>query len=149
MKIAYTTLNLDKPDPVANVSKEWVPMVNVRVGIHHQKTPRFPAVVDSGSGVCMFRTDVADFLNIDFHKNNVGIGEIGGIIQGPKQAIYYCPVQLYVAENWVISVTAGFLKKLPVAGILGRTGFFDAFDISFDHKAKPHEFTIERVSRPN
>lgn len=124
-------------------------MLSVRLGISHQQTPRFLAVVDSGSGVCMFKTDIADYLKIDFIKKNVGIGEVGGIIQGPKQAIYYCPVRLYVADNWIINITAGFLKKLPVAGILGRTGFFDHFSVSFDHRVSPPQFEIDRATKPN
>ena len=122
-------------------------MLWVRMGANHQKTPRFLAVVDSGSGTCLFRTDWADYLKLDLTKKNVGLMEIGGIISGPKQTVYYAPVQLYVADNWVITVTAGFLKKLAASGILGRNGFFDAFKVSFDHLVSPPAFEIERTNR--
>jgi hypothetical protein len=149
LRRSYTAINLNTTNPATKSDKEWIPMLPVRLGIHHQKTPRFQAVVDSGSGTCMFRTDIADYLKIDFQKANVGTAEIGGIIQGPKQTIYYCPVQLYVADNWVITITAGFLKKLAVAGILGRNGFFDNFKVSFDHMVTPPAFEIERTTHPN
>jgi hypothetical protein len=117
------------------------------MGYQHQKTPRFQAVVDSGSATCLFRRDIADYLKIDLDKANVGVSTIGGIIQGPQQPVYFCPVQLYIADNWVITVTAGFLKKLAVSGILGRNGFFDAFSVKFDHLVSPPAFEIERTNR--
>lgn len=147
LRVSYTAYKLGEANPVTKSDKEWIPYLWCRAGFGHQKTPRFQAVVDSGSANCLFRRDIADYLKIDLTKANVGVGTIGGIIQGPEQAVYFCPIQIYVADNWVISVTAGFLKKLAVPGILGRNGFFDAFKVSFDHLVSPPAFEIERTNR--
>jgi hypothetical protein len=58
-------------------------------------------------------------------------------------------VSLYVEVDWKIEIVAGFSKKLNASGILGRTGFFDAFRITFDHSGHPPAFEIERISKPN
>jgi hypothetical protein len=149
LRISYTGIQISEINPATKSNKEWIPYIWCRLGYGHQKTPRFQCVVDSGSSTCLFRRDIADYLKIDLTKANVGVSAIGGIIQGPEQPVYFCPVQLYVADNWVINVTAGFLKKLTVPGLLGRNGFFDAFKVSFDHYVSPPVFEIERINVPN
>jgi len=41
------------------------------------------------------------------------------------------------------------MKKLSWPIILGRTGFFDRFLVTFDHSKTPHEFEITKIERPN
>jgi hypothetical protein len=148
MRFSYTGVPLNNPNPATKESKVWIPMLWVRVGANHQRTPRFSAVVDSGSDTCLFKMELAEYLKLDLSKRNVGTTEIGGIFQGMKQTVFYCPVQLYVADSCIITVTAGFLKKLTCTGILGRNGFFDAFKVSFDHLVSPPAFEIERTNKP-
>lgn len=73
---------------------------------------------------------------------------MGGIISGTRDTIRYYNVQLYIEDNWIISIMAGFLKKLSVPGILGRNGFFDNFKVIFEHVLSPPEFEIERSNKP-
>jgi hypothetical protein len=44
-------------------------------------------------------------------------------------------------------VKAAFTDKLPVAGILGRRGFFENFKVTFDYSYDPPEVHLERIHR--
>jgi hypothetical protein len=118
-------------------------MISVRVGWSHVQTPRFPAVVDSGSPYCMFRADVGEYLGMDVARGIQHV--IGGIISDPTEPIYFHKVKIYVESDWVIEVMAGFVKKLSVTGILGRNGFFENFYVTLDHSKRPPELEIARI----
>ncbi len=121
----------------------WLPMVFVRVGRGHVETPRFLAVVDSGSPYCIFKAEVGSYIGLDVAS---GIEHaIGGIIHGPQEPIYFHRVRICVEMDWVIEVMAGFVKKLAVTGILGRNGFFHNFHVRFDHSTKPPEIEIKKI----
>ena len=146
MKKSYIRLPLDQPNPASkNETSTWLPLLRVRVGWNHKQTPRIPAIVDSGSQCCLFRADVAEYLGIDL-KQGVE-GTMGGISHGMKESVFYHRVQLYVESDWVIDVTAGFIKRLSVAGILGRNGFFDNFRVLFDQSTTPPALDIERINQ--
>ena len=72
---------------------------------------------------------------------------IGGLSHGMKEPVFYHKVRLYIEADWIIDVTAGFIKKLSVAAILGRNGFFDSFKVSFDHSYNPPVFDIDRIEK--
>lgn len=72
---------------------------------------------------------------------------IGGISEGMQEPVYFHSVQLYIEDNWIINVTAGFVKKLTFNGLLGRTGFFDNFFVSFDHTVQPPVFEITKIEQ--
>lgn len=120
----------------------WTPYLRVRVMANHQSTPSLPAVVDSGAPYCLFRADVADFLHIDLKKCQTG--NLGGVISNLTETVYFQRVQVVIENNWTISVMAGFMKKLSTQAILGRVGFFDHFDIKFDHSVSPPELEINK-----
>jgi hypothetical protein len=146
MRKKYTRFPLDRPSAAfKGETAAWMPLVSVRIGHGHKQTPRFPAVVDSGSSWCLFKSDVASYLGIDWQN---GIEEsIGGITQTTPEPVYFHKVKIYVEADWIIEVMAGFCKKLAVTGILGRNGFFDSFHVQFDHSTKPPEFEITRIER--
>lgn len=123
-------------------------MLQVRISSHkHVTSPRFLAVVDSGSPFCMFKADFGRLIGIETEKGEAD--SIGGIITGTKEPIYFHKIRLYVEADWVIDVTAGFVKKLAVPGILGRNGFFDYFQVHFDHSEDPPVVEIKKIERPN
>ena len=133
MRKPYTGFPLDNPHPAfKNEKSVWEPQLRVRLANDkHPTSPRFPAVVDSGSPYCMLRAEFADLLGLDLESG--AKSDIGGIIAGPKEPIWFHEVRLYVEADGVIDVTAGFVKKLGTTGILGRAGFFDNFHVHFDH----------------
>jgi len=92
---------------------------------------------------------MATMIGLDYTKNSVYIEEIGGIVRGMSESFYFHKISLYVETDWRIEVMAGFSKKLNASGILGRTGFFDAFKITFDHSGHPPAFEIARISKAN
>lgn len=145
MIIKYTGFPNEPRHPAfKNEPTNWMPIVTIRVGKPHDLwTPRFGAVVDSGSPWCMFPTACADYLGIGVTEGIESI--VGGILKGGTEPIYFHTVRIQVASNWCISVKAGFTRRLVVAGILGRNGFFDNFRVRFDHSVMPAQFEIEKI----
>ena len=148
MRKAYSKYPLDVPNPAfGNERFTWLPMLNIKVARNHAFTPTIPAVVDSGSPYCMFNAGVAEYLGLKLEE---GIeSAIGGIISDPKEPIYYHRVRIQIESMCIISVMAGFCKKLSVTAILGRNGFFDKFYVRFDHSANPPEVEITRIEGRN
>lgn len=148
MKKKYTRFPLDRAAPAfKGETAVWMPLVSIRIGHNHKQTPRFLAVVDSGSPYCLFKSDVAALLGIDWQS---GVEDsIGGITQTTPEPIYFHRVKIHVEADWIIDVMAGFCKKLSVTGILGRNGFFENFYVRFDHSAKPPELEITRIQAVN
>ena len=146
MRRAYQRYPLDKPHPAFKGQSDiLVPELLVRVGTGHVRTPRFPAVVDSGSPYCMFKAEVGELVGIRVEKGIEHV--IGGIIHGPQEPIYFHRVKVYIEMDWVIDVLAGFVKKLGVTGILGRNGFFDNFHVHFDHSAYPPTLEVRKIEK--
>src|SRR5438128_4524017 len=99
MRKPYTGLPVGKPYAALGSSAiDWTPLLRIRVSANHQSTPSLPAVVDSGAPFCLFRADVADFLHLDLKK--CPSGELGGIIGGPKDAVYFHKVNITIENNW-------------------------------------------------
>jgi len=73
---------------------------------------------------------------------------MGGLSHGMKEPVFYHKIKLYIESDWIIDVTAGFIKKLSVAAILGRNGFFDNFKVQFDQSNTPPFMEIERIEEP-
>jgi hypothetical protein len=145
MIVKYTGFPMEPRHPAfKNEPTSWMPVLTVRLGKGHDLwSPRFGAVVDSGSPFCMFPNALADFLHINVTDGTESI--VGGILRGETEPIYFHSVNLQITGNWCISVKAGFTRKLAVAGILGRNGFFDNFTVKFDHSVAPPQFEIEKI----
>jgi hypothetical protein len=86
MRRPYTGLPA-QGNPGIKSGKNWTPMLRIRVAANHQQTPVLSAVVDSGSPFCIFRMDVANFLHVDLRS--APSSQIGGVIGGPKELIYF------------------------------------------------------------
>jgi hypothetical protein len=116
----------------------------LRVSVGKKRTPLvtrvFEAMVDSGASDCIFQVAVAEAIGIKVEsgtkKQRAGIGGV--------QDVWIHPVQLHVGAE-LIDINAAFAKTLPVAGILGRIGFFEHFKITFDPTGNSPGMEIERV----
>ena len=109
-----------------------------------QDVQRFEAFVDSGSPYCYFHSSIGKAIGI---KIESGIKDsLGGIVQGALADVFFQDVSLYVGAD-IIRIKAAFCDQLSAAGILGRTGFFDNFIVTFDHSGTPPCFEIQRVGR--
>lgn len=97
--------------------------------------------VDSGATSCIFDATVASRLGLEFRagKPTMTLG-VGGQVQ-----TYLHEVRLQLPGG-PVTVLAGFQENLPVLGLLGMSGFFEHFRITFDGTAKVCEF--DRIQKP-
>lgn len=147
MRKPYKAFPVDKADPtITNEVKTYWPVLQVRVQYAHAASPRFDAIVDSGSPWCLFKADVGRLIGI----SDVTKGKpysLGGVIGNVTEPMWFHRVKIYVEAEGIIEVNAGFAPKLSVTGILGRNGFFNNFQVSFDHSTTPPELEIHRIHR--
>lgn len=116
-------------------------MLNVQLAKNQPQAPRtkrFEAVIDSGASRCIFHTDIATYLGIDWAHCPIEV--TNGI--GGQENTYLSDVQLYIPGGFVV-IKAGFKEKLPIAGLLGMSGFFEHFNVTFD--AAGHFCQLERI----
>ena len=81
-------------------------------------------------------------LNIEKGEEDQTVG-----VSGKPTTIYLHNVSLYVPGGHVLKVKAAFTEELPMAGILGRNGFFENFKVLFDPSGTTAGFEIERFFR--
>lgn len=116
-------------------------MLNVQIALPQANAPRtkrFEAVIDSGASRCIFHSDFAKFLGIELNRcpTEPTLG-IGG-----SENTYLHDLTLYIPGG-PVTITAGFKDNLPIAGLLGMTGFFEHFKVTFDGGGQC--FTLERL----
>lgn len=146
MRFDYKIVPVQQPHPAfPDRTSNWAPWLPVRLSYGHgPQSPRFEALIDSGAADCLFHADIGRALKITVDK---GIkGEVAGIVAGVKLNAYFHDVNLWVVADRV-RIRAGFVEKLPVAGLLGRRGFFENFIIMFDPSTEPPGFDIQRLGR--
>lgn len=147
MRIPYKPFPLDRINPAFPEQKHhWWPVLRVQLADQgmHAISNLFYAVVDSGSAVCLFH---ADFLNSLNRKLEDGIEyAIGGIGKRTSLSVFYHDVRILFGSDQVVAIRAGFSRELAVPGILGRLGFFDRYNVQFDHSVHPPCFEINRIS---
>jgi hypothetical protein len=109
-------------------------MLSVQIALPIQNAPRtkrFEALIDSGAGRCLFHSDFATHLGIDYKscpvETTVGIGG--------NEDTYLHDLKLYIPGG-PVTIKAGFKENLPIAGLLGMAGFFEHFKLTFDGSAQ-------------
>ncbi|MGC2110479.1 MAG: hypothetical protein WA655_13235 [Candidatus Korobacteraceae bacterium] len=98
-------------------------------GLHKgaPRSRRFEAIIDSGASNCLFQAALGRAIGLDV-AGGEPLETLG--ISGPNQ-VFMHDISLYVPGG-ILSIRAGFSEALPVTGLLGMTGFFDHFKITFD-----------------
>ena len=91
----------------------------------------------------MFHASIASAIGI---KLESGRKEQRMGISGGGGDVWVHPIQLYVGMD-LLSIEAAFSPDLPLAGLLGRSGFFEHYRITFDPAPYPPELEIERIYR--
>jgi hypothetical protein len=127
------------PDPQGRPG--YVALLNVQLALpalNSPRTKRFEAVIDSGATRCLFHADIAKHLGIDL-KACPSYDTQG--IDGPTP-VYIHDVTLYIPGG-PMQTSVGFKTDLPVAGLLGMSGFFDHFKVTFDSSGQFCE--LERI----
>ncbi len=118
-------------------------MLSVQISLpiaNAPRTKRFEVVIDSGATRCLFHADIATFLGVDLKACAIEVTQgIGGY-----EDTYLHDVILYIPGG-PVTIKAGFKENLPVAGLLGMSGFFEHFKVTFDGAAQC--CILERVFR--
>lgn len=146
IRVPYKVYPVAGADPrvPAGIPMAWVPLLNVVVIYKHAKTKRLEAYVDSGAPTCLFHSAVGKALGMKVEEGTEG--PLGGVIGGVQKKVDYHDIKLELFGQ-MLSVRAGFSDFLSVAAILGRSGFFDSFTITFDPCNNPPGLTLERFYR--
>jgi hypothetical protein len=146
LNVPYKIFPIRKPVPgyPKEAKETWVPMLPVSIIVGHTTSKRFEAVVDSGSGICLFHADIGKAIGLKLKDGE--LSTLGGVIGGSKGDVWYHKIKLKVAGD-IISITAGFCENLAAAAILGRHGFFEHFIVTFDPSTNPPGLRVERLHR--
>ena len=96
-----------------------------------QKRPfRTVALLDTGAGVCIFGSTIADALDINWRScPDIEIAGFGGNFKG-----YGADVQLIIPGQYAWDARVVFspaMDRGPYSGILGYNGFFEFFKVRF------------------
>ena len=100
------------------------------------------ALVDSGADLCVIPKDLAELIGLDLTGEITKANGIGGqvdVIRTKMQIKVGKPHNYHTFENVPVEV---ILPKTKAPMILGRSGFFDKFIISFDHHKE--KITLKR-----
>jgi hypothetical protein len=131
--------------PTSKGIDDWWAALPVQLSNPAKHSPpcrKFEAIIDSGAAMCIFHSSIGQSIGLNIQKGEED--ETTGISGNPTK-IYLHNVSLHIPGGHVIKIRAGFTDELPVAGLLGRTGFFEHFKITFDPSSTPPGFDLERI----
>ena len=121
---------------------EWFPVLPVKLRYGTRTTDWFAAFVDSGSHCCLFHNDFAKTLGLDLRQGD--LDRVRGLQDESWVEVRYLDVTLIVAGEALV-VPVGFCDLAPWPGLLGRSGFFEKFIVTFDHSGNPPGMDVERI----
>ena len=142
MRVAYKSFPF-RNRGVPEQTRIWRPILSVQIIHNHAKSPRFEAIIDTGSDYCLFHASIGALIGIKIHDG--AEGDLGGVIGGPRSKVYYHNVKLVVGTD-VVEIKAGFSWDLT-ENLLGYIGFFDSFIVTFDSSPTPPCFDLRRIQR--
>lgn len=131
--------------PNARGGSEWWAALAVQISNpakHSPPTKRFEAMIDSGASRCIFHANLGRAIGLNIEN---GEAEDTTGISGEPTTTYLHNISLHVPGGHSLRVRAGFTDQLPVAGLLGRQGFFEHFKITFDPSSNPPGFELQRI----
>jgi len=132
--------------PTNKAGDDWWALLPTQLSNTAKHSPpcrKFEALIDSGAAICMFHSSIGQAIGLNISKGEED--ETTGV-SGKPTKIYLHNVSLYVPGH-IIKIRAGFTDELPIAGLLGRVGFFEHFKITFDPSNNPPGFDLERIHR--
>ena len=98
--------------------------------------------MDTGASKCIFHSSIGRGIGFEIEKGEED-QTVG--ISGRPTTIFLHDVSLYIPGGHVFKIRAGFTEELPMAGILGRKGFFEHFKVLFDPSGNTPGFEIDRI----
>ena len=139
-EFAYSSYPLppSPPFPIGHTAYRPIVVVHLRAPATGQLVT-CTAVPDSGADQCVFPLSFAAALGLDTLKMQMDL--VGGV--GSTNTTYFEPLEIEIdisVPNAKIGfkTLAGFTAGLdPIGmGLLGQSGFFEAFQVMFDLKSK-------------
>jgi hypothetical protein len=121
------------PNPQASGGYFYAATLPVNIALPAKNSPRskrFETIIDSGASQCIFHAAIGRAIGLEIEK-----GELASTnsIEGAS-SLYLHDIALYLPGG-IVPTRAGFSDKLPIAGLLGMTGFFEHFKVTFDPTA--------------
>lgn len=112
--------------------KQWVkrPLLQVTLFNGNRRT-NVVCLVDSGADDSLFHISLAKLLEIDVQSGE--LKQFSGIVAGKTIDGYRHTVELQVhGMQEKVEIEAYFTEAEGVSGLLGQTGFFENFKVSFE-----------------
>lgn len=106
------------------------PVIPIEV-IFNNKSVGYEVLIDSGSDLNIFSSEIAGLLGIDLTRDDKG--EVSGIT-GENKPFYFHNLDIKVGGNLYRNIRVGFLEDIGkyAYGVVGQKGFFDIFVVKFD-----------------
>ncbi|HEX3587492.1 MAG TPA: retropepsin-like aspartic protease [Candidatus Angelobacter sp.] len=134
-----------KQFPLPNGKFDWVAVLLIQVSRGSKITTQFEALIDSGATNCLFHSDVAAAIGIKDFKSGI-VSQTGGVVSGSTMDLYAHDIRLHIgADNF--KITGYFSDQLPLPCLLGRSGFFENYIVTFDPTETNPGFELTRVLR--
>jgi hypothetical protein len=133
--------------PLPKGEMSWWAVLRVQIANpakHSPPTKTFEAIIDSGASECIFHSSIGKGIGLSIERGEQS--QTQGV-SGQLTTVYMHRVSLYVPGGHVLQIKASFSDEIPVAGILGISGFFENFKITFDPSSTPPGFELERIYR--
>lgn len=102
------------------------------------RSKRVEAIIDSGATVCQFQAGLGRAIGLDIEKGEA----LETLAATGPTTMYMHEISIYLPGG-PVQVKAGFSDSLPVAGLLGMSGFFEHFMVLFNSPALRCE--LERI----
>ena len=131
MTIVFKYKKIDRPKPLPS---SFSPMIPITLK-HKSKTLDVLGLLDSGADTTALPKEIAEILDIDLSGERepvVGIGDAEAITSKVEIVIQYDHERRSIPVE--IKVILGDKEDFPV--LIGRSGFFDAFHITFKESEK-------------
>lgn len=119
----------------------YAAVLPVNIALPQKNSPRskrFEAIIDSGATLCQFQASIGRAIGLNIEQGEP-IETMG--VAGPTKMFMH-DISLYLPGG-IVTVRAGFSDLLPTPGLLGMSGFFEHFKITFDPSAARCE--LERI----
>jgi hypothetical protein len=136
MKFKYLRLSCKPTELFPDKHSVLRPIINITVKFQDRSLRLF-ALLDSGADWCLFPASVGEYLHIQVEQGEkiefTGVSSLG--------VAYFHEVKLEIG-GWGHNCLVGFspdLDKMNVPAVLGHTGFFDRYEVTFNFKKETIE----------
>jgi len=115
----------------------WKPIIPINLK-NNNKELKYVALLDSGSDICIFHSDLATILDIDLNK--LSKSSFGGIKKGMRGIMYMSVIEIGI-DDYKFETPIYFSPDISPDGygIVGQNGFFDKFKVLFNLQTRKIE----------